>query len=109
MSFTFLDKLDYDERVLMQIANVGCLCDLSRGMHSSSKEVTVNLNGRLVLTTYRLQFIPTHTDDAIDPNRVFSIDRNLLLFACKQSQFSLSIPLTFIFEIRASKRYRIYI
>lgn len=104
--FDLLDKLDYDERVIASVSKVSCLCDMNRGVsYASTKERNVYVNGRLVLTNFRLQFVPYHPDDAIDLGRVFTVERNLLLFAAKSSQMAVFIPLTHIFDIRASKAH----
>lgn len=102
-TFDLLDKLDFDERVIAQLPNVSCLCDLNTT--SSTKDSSVNINGRLVLTNFRLQFMPYYSDDAIDLSRIFTIERSLLLFNTRSSQLAVFIPLTFIFDIRASKTF----
>lgn len=99
--FDYLDKLDFDERSVGQLEGVLCMCDSNRGLQYSSKDTRpFLLPGRLVLTNYRLQFLPYECDNMSD---LFAVDRTLHLFNTKSSKWAVCIPLTFIYEVRASK------
>lgn len=111
-SFELLDKIDFDERIVMQLDNVTCLFDINQGSQlnreTGNTQTSACMVGRLVLTTYRLQFVPYRTNEKIDPNKFLTMDRNLLLFSNKSSRFAIFIPLTFIFEIKACKLIKIF-
>lgn len=101
-TFDYLDKSDFDERNIGQISDVFCMCDANRGLQYSKESGARPrlLPGRLVLTNYRLQFLPYECENM---NDVFSVDPSLQLFNTKSSKWAICIPLTFIYDIRASE------
>jgi hypothetical protein len=104
----FFQKSEYDEKILIHLNNVSCLCDTNNVLHSKENKTTMDtnkyLNGKLILTSYRLLFLPYHSDDKInDLNSLFIIDRNLQLFNNKSSMLAFVIPLSFIYDIKASR------
>lgn len=104
-TFEFLDKSDYDERHIDQISNVFCMCDANRGLRKETGSRRNLLPGRLVLTNYRLQFLP----DDCDMNEYFAVDPSLLLFSTSSCKWAVCIPLTFVYDIRASKAIELFI
>ena len=103
-TFEFLDKSDYDERHIDQISDVFCMCDANRGLRKETGARPNLLPGRLVLTNYRLQFLP----DDCDMNELFSVDPSLLLFSTSSCKWAVCIPLTFVYDIRASKKIEFF-
>ena len=103
----FLEKCDFDEKILIHINNVSCLSETSNFLHSKESKTSMdglkNLFGKLILTSYRLLFLPYHYDDRIDLGSLFSSDPNLQLFNNKSSPLAVVIPLSFIYEIKASE------
>lgn len=101
-----LDKTEFDEKILIDLNNVSCLCDTNNVLHSKENKTTLVtnkfLNGKLILTTYRLLFLPYESENA---NDLFSVDRNLQLFNTRSSPLSQAIPLSFIHDIKASKYF----
>lgn len=104
--FDLLSRLYYEEKFIFDLKNVSCLYSSSQShcMAPNSKEMKTNntyLDGRLILTTFRLMFIPYQEN--INANKLFKPEKRLHLFNHKLP-FTIVVPLTSIFELRACKQ-----
>jgi hypothetical protein len=100
----FMSKSHYDEKYIYDLKNVECIYSLNSYAASNHKDARFLYSretGRLILTTYRLIFIPNNADAMVKEGRVMDLDLNLQLFNCPKLPFSVVIFLTSIFEIRA--------
>ena len=77
----YLPNYVYDEKFVIGLNNVCCL-------YSTNESETFTIPGRLVLTTYRIAFLPYEKD-----NRLFAVDKQVKLFAH-----------TFIYSIKGGKQ-----
>ncbi|RNA28581.1 Myotubularin-related 10-B [Brachionus plicatilis] len=93
-----------DEKLMSEINNVLCLKSENTFLNGSpqSKDIrnkSVYMDGRLILTNYRLVFVPLD-DQVIKENSLFCVDKRLQLFHHKILH-TISIPLASIHEIKA--------
>lgn len=107
----FLSKLYYDEKYIYDLKDVECVCSVTNQPPSTNyreakeaKNILYKLSGRLILTSYRLVFVPVgnmHTKSHI----LFEPDKRLEIFKCDKLPYSVVIPLTYIYEIRAGSLF----
>jgi hypothetical protein len=88
----YLPNYVYDEKFIIGLNNVCCL-------YSTNESETFTIPGRLLLTTYRIAFLPYEKD-----NRLFEVDKQVKLFA-HSNPLAIDIPFTFIYSIKGGKRY----
>ena len=102
---TLLPKHVYKEKYLHGLHNVTCVYTSSRLNTDSLKPDNVYVVGKLLLTNFKLIFMP-YQDKGED--RLFTVDSRLELFGhAKNSPLEVVIPLSFIYEVRACE-YRSY-
>jgi hypothetical protein len=102
-----LPRENFDEKFLGDIKNVMCsysenTCLNNSYPHRELKNTSVNVDGRLVLTSLRLIFVPSANQTYYDPTKIFYVDKRLKLFNHKNPNI-ISIPIVSIHEIRARK------
>lgn len=95
-----------DEKFVAELRNVMCLKSENNFLNSShiSKDIRNNSvfqDGRLILTNYRLVFVPL-SNQPIKESSLFIADKRLHLFQHKIAH-TISIPLACIHEIKACK------
>jgi hypothetical protein len=95
----FLPEHIYEEKVIIELNNITCLYSSSK-LNVELKTKTESVHGRLILTNYKMVFIPNqeHINQML-----FNPDARLSLFKHPKYPYSIFIPLSFIYEIRACK------
>ena len=97
----YLPKSYFDEKLVFSLKNVNCVYS------TTYRNDIPNVCGKLLLTNYRLIFLPYEADkqniDAEIWSKVFVIDKRLQLFNHKKLISAIIIPYAFIYELRACK------
>jgi hypothetical protein len=97
----YLPRSYFDERLVFSLKNVNCVYS------TTNRNDIPNVCGKLLLTNYRLIFLPYEADkqniDAEIWSRMFVIDNRLQLFNHKKLISAIIIPYAFIYELRACK------
>jgi hypothetical protein len=105
----FLPKLFYDEKIISDLINVDCIYSFNQQFDSLNskdiKHMNAKVNGKLVLTTYRLIFLPLNHESFnwTASTKLLDSDKRFQLFTCSKVPFSICVPLTTIFEQRACR------
>jgi hypothetical protein len=101
----YLPKSYFDEKLVFSLKNVNCVYS------TTHRNDIPNVCGKLLLTNYRLIFLPYEADKQnIDSEiwlKMFVIDKRLQLFNHKKFNSAIIIPYAFIYELRACK-YRFF-
>ena len=95
----FLAEHIYEEKTVCELNNISCWYSSSR-LNVELRPRTETVHGRLVLTNYKLVFIPNpeHINQTL-----FNLEPRLELFKHPRYPFFVCIPLSFIYDIRACK------
>lgn len=97
-----LNEQEYNERVIANLNNISCL-------YSSTNNYNIVLNGKFLLTTYRLLFLPYESNATSDVKKILKIGNQFELFKSSTSNSNIIlIPLSFIYEINAGKIIKFY-
>ncbi|CAF0789872.1 unnamed protein product [Brachionus calyciflorus] len=96
----------FDEKILHKMDNVSCLFSENSCLNNSHlikepRNGSVYLDGKLLLTNFRLIFLPDQNQNHTDTSKIFKIDKRLNLFNYTNA-YIVSIPLVSIYEIKAS-------
>jgi len=104
---TLLPKHVFKEKPIAGLHNVSCVYSSNSLNVNTLRTDNVCIPGRLLLTNFRLAFLP-YFPCKYDASKIFMADRRLELFRNTHSPLDLVIPLSFVHDIKACKFVTIF-
>lgn len=98
---TMLPKNIFKEKPIAGLHNVTCVYSTNYLDLNTLRADCVNVSGRLLLTNFKLAFLPYPVK--YDSNKLFTVEHQLELFRNTHSPLDFVIPLSFVYDIKACK------
>jgi hypothetical protein len=99
---TMLPKNVFKEKPIAGLHNVSCVYSSNSLNVNTLRTDNVCIPGRLLLTNFKLAFLP-YSPCKYDASKIFMADRRLELFRNTHSPLDFVIPLSFVHDIKACK------
>jgi hypothetical protein len=93
----------FKEKPIVGLHNVTCVYSTNYLDPNTLRADCVNVPGRLLLTNFKLAFLPYAVK--YDSNKLFTVDHKLELFRNTHSPLDFVLPLSFVYDIKACKSY----
>jgi len=101
---TMLPKNVFKEKPIAGLHNVTCVYSSDYFNVNTLRADCVNVTGRLLLTNFKLAFLPYPVK--YDANKLFNVDHRLELFRNTHSPLDFVIPLSYIYDIKGCKFFK---